>query len=126
MQRDRRVPAAEADTLAGEAVTADLQDAARELDELAQIGGADTVIPCRRAGSSRRSDAQHLAGRQRRQIGSGIGAGGSAFAGQAARSTAADAEIDEMAHNCSHFRAQTSVSAHGFRGYSSAASSSAI
>ena len=67
VQRDRRVPAAEADALAGEAVTAHLQDAARELHELAQIGGADAVIPCRRAGSGGRPDAQHLAGRQRRQ-----------------------------------------------------------
>ena len=67
VQRDRRVPAAEADTLAGEAVAADLQDAAGELHELAQVGGTDTVIPCRRAGSGCRPDAHHLSWRERRQ-----------------------------------------------------------
>ena len=65
MQRDRRIPAAEPDTRAGEAITADLQQLGGELQEFTQIGGTDAVILCGRAGSGRRAQAQHLTRGQR-------------------------------------------------------------
>ena len=69
VQRDRRMPGAEADPLAREAVATDLQDAAGKLHELTQVGRADVVITCRRSGSGGGPDADRLTGRQRRQDG---------------------------------------------------------
>ncbi len=60
MQRDRREPATEPDTLAGEAVAADLQQLTGEIDELAQVGCADAVVTGGRSGAGRRTDPQHL------------------------------------------------------------------
>ncbi|BCP34981.1 hypothetical protein MINTMi198_03510 [Mycobacterium intracellulare M.i.198] len=67
VQRDGRIPAAEPDALAGEAVAADLQQFGGEFDEFTQVGRADAVIACGSSGSGGRTDPQHLTGRQRLQ-----------------------------------------------------------
>jgi len=66
-QRDRRVVAAKADALAGEAVATDLHHLGRKFHEHTQVRGPDAVITGGRAGARRRTDPDHLTGCQRLQ-----------------------------------------------------------
>ena len=62
MQCDGREVRPEGDTLPGEAIATYLEKSAWEVHELAKVGGANTVIPCRRSGSRTRADERHLSG----------------------------------------------------------------